>query len=142
MEGMSPLLIFDLKASEQLAHNAIDRLEAEKQLIAKQKPRRTAFFNHASAQKKAAMQRRIPIGTVKPAYFPHTVNLPVGIGNMRQALLVSRMMRIMAVIFEFLTLAIAFGSLHQPPTVVPVLVLVGLLIAVLIVFVILIRKAR
>jgi len=76
------------------------------------------------------------------AYFPHTVNLPVGIGNMRQALLVSRMMRIMAVIFEFLTLAIAFGSLHQPPTVVPVLVLVGLLIAVLIVFVILIRKAR
>ena len=61
-----------MKASEQLAHNAIDRLEAEKQLIAKQKPRRTAFFNHASAQKKAAMQRRIPIGTVKPAYFPHT----------------------------------------------------------------------
>ena len=61
-----------MKASEQLAHNAIDRLEAEKQLIVKQKPRRTAFFNRANAQRKAAMQRRIPIGTTSPAYFPHT----------------------------------------------------------------------
>ena len=61
-----------MKASEQLAHNAIDRLEAEKQLIVKQKPRRTAFFNRANAQRKAAMQRRIPVGTPSPAYFPHT----------------------------------------------------------------------
>ena len=61
-----------MTATEQLAHNPSDRLDAEKQLIAKQMPRREAFFNHATARKKAAVQRRIPIGTTTPAYFPHS----------------------------------------------------------------------
>ena len=61
-----------MTATEQLAHNPSDRLEAEKQLIAKQTPRREAFFNHATARKKAAAQRRISIGTTTPAYFPHS----------------------------------------------------------------------
>ena len=61
-----------MKATEQLAHDPNDRREAEKQLIAKQKPHRAAFFNHATTRKKAAMQRRIPIGTATPSYFPHT----------------------------------------------------------------------
>ncbi|MBR5688890.1 MAG: M6 family metalloprotease domain-containing protein, partial [Prevotella sp.] len=61
-----------MTATEQLAHNPSDRLEAEKQLIAKQTPRREAFFNHATARKMAAAQRRISIGTTTPAYFPHS----------------------------------------------------------------------
>ena len=61
-----------MTATEQLAHNPSDRLEAEKQLISKQIPRREAFFNHATARKMAAAQRRISIGTTTPAYFPHS----------------------------------------------------------------------
>ena len=76
------------------------------------------------------------------AYFPHTVNLPVSVSNIDQALLASRLMRIMAVIFVFLTLAIALGSLHQPPTVVPTLVCVALMLTVIAVFTCMIYKKR
>lgn len=60
-----------MRASAQLAHNVADRREAEKQLIAKQKPRREAFFKHATTQRRAAAKRRISIGNASPAYFPH-----------------------------------------------------------------------
>ena len=76
------------------------------------------------------------------AYFPHTVNMPVRVGNIAQALLVSRLMRVMAVIFVFLTLAIALGSLHQPPTVVPTLVCVALMLVVIAVFTYMVYKKR
>ena len=81
-------------------------------------------------------------GCLAGAYFPHTVNLPVSVSNLRQALLVSRMMRILGIIFILMALTVTLGSLLQPASALPVLVPVGLLVAVLIVFVILIRKAR
>ena len=82
------------------------------------------------------------ISCLAGAYFPHSVNLPVSVSNIRQALLVSRMMRILAIIFILMALTVTLGSLHQPASGLPVLVPVGLLVVVLIVFVVLIRKAR
>ena len=82
------------------------------------------------------------LGCLAGAYFPHSVNLPVSINNLRQALLVSRMMRILAIIFILMTMTVTLGSLHQPAMAAPVLVPVGLLVGIIIFFSVMVYKAR
>ena len=77
------------------------------------------------------------------AYFPHTVNLPVSISNMRQALLAVRMMRILAFIFLLLTLLIAYTSFgNARPSAWPIILIVVLMLGVIALFTALIYKAR
>jgi len=76
------------------------------------------------------------------AYFPHTVNLPVKIGNMRQALLVTRMMRILSIAFLLLTLAIAYSSLHGNPSAVPAIASVVIIIGIVAIFTFLVYRSR
>ena len=77
------------------------------------------------------------------AYFPHTVNLPVSISNMRQALQAVRMMRILALIFLLLTLVIAYASFGGArPSAWPVILTVVLMLGVIAYFTLLIYKSK
>ena len=72
--------------------------------------------------------------------------MPFKVTNLRQVELTIRMTRIMGLIFLALTLAIGWTSLgsinHGGPNAIPILTVIGLLFAVIIVFTILIRKAK
>ena len=59
-----------LMPTKQLAHEKSLRSEAEKQLVAAQD--RQLFIEKVAARRQAARQQRIGIGTMTPAYFPHT----------------------------------------------------------------------
>ena len=80
------------------------------------------------------------------AYFPHTINLPVRIKTPRQYLLAIRMMRVLSLVLLALTAVIAYTSLvagaHGEPSAVPILATVGVMFAVIIIFCILIYKAK
>lgn len=80
------------------------------------------------------------------AYFPHTINLPVRIKTPRQYLLAIRMMRVLSFTLLALTAVIAYTSLvagaHGNPSAVPILAVVGVMFAVVIIFSILIFKAK
>ena len=80
------------------------------------------------------------------AYFPRHINMPFKITNIRQVELVIRMTRITGLLFLALTLAIGWTSLvsinHGGPSAIPILTIVGLLFAIIIVFTILIHKAK
>ena len=80
------------------------------------------------------------------AYFPRHINMPFAITNIRQVELTIRMTRIMGLIFLALTLAIGWTSLgsinHGGPSAIPILTIVGLLFVVIIVFTILVHKAK
>lgn len=86
------------------------------------------------------------IGLMVIAYFPRHINMPFKVTNIRQVELTIRMTRITGLIFLVLTLAIGWTSLgsinHGDPNAIPILTVVGLLFAVIIVFTILIRKAK
>ena len=86
----------------------------------------------------------IGAGMLLGAYFPHTVNLPVSIKNERQAWLVVRMMRIMAILFLLLTLAMGalLSQMALFHTAVPALVCTALIVAVVAVFTFLVYKAK
>lgn len=75
------------------------------------------------------------------AYFPGSVNLPVKVETPRQMSLVMRMMRILSLVFLLLALATAFSTLNIAQAW-PVWPVVGILVAVVIVFTILIYRAR
>lgn len=80
------------------------------------------------------------------AYFPRHINMPFKISNIRQVELVIRMTRITGLLFLVLTLAIGWTSLgslnHGGPSAIPILTIVGLLFVIIIVFTILIHKAK
>ena len=80
------------------------------------------------------------------AYFPHTINLPVRIKTPRQYLLAIRMVRVLSLVLLVLTAVIGYTSLvagaHGEPSAVPILATVGVMFAVIIIFCILIYKAK
>lgn len=80
------------------------------------------------------------------AYFPHTINIPVKVKTPRQYLLAIRMMRVLSLVLLALTAVIAYTSLvagaHGEPSAVPILATVGVMFAVIIIFCILIYKAK
>lgn len=80
------------------------------------------------------------------AYFPRHINMPFAITNIRQVELVIRMTRIAGLLFLVLTLVIGWTSLgsinHGGPSAIPILTIVGLLFVVIIVFTILVHKAK
>ena len=86
------------------------------------------------------------IGLMVIAYFPRHMNMPFKVTNIRQVELTIRMTRITGLIFLVLTLAIGWTSLGSinpgGPNAIPILTVVSLLFAVIIIFTILIRKAK
>ena len=82
-------------------------------------------------------------GLLLGAYFPHALNMPVEVKTPRQYELLIRMTRIAAIIMLLLTLAIpATLLMFENPSPWPVLGMVGLLLIDIIVFCVLIHKAR
>lgn len=82
-------------------------------------------------------------GLLLGAYFPHSLNMPVEVKTPRQYELLIRMTRIAAIIMLLLTLAIPATLLvFENPSPWPVLGMVGLLLLDIIVFCVLIHKAR
>ena len=78
------------------------------------------------------------------AYFPHKINMPVKIKTPRQYLLAIRMVRVLSLVLLVLTAVIAHTSLvaYNEPSAVPILGTVGVMFAVIIIFCILIYKAK
>lgn len=78
------------------------------------------------------------------AYFPHTINIPVKVDTPRQYLLAIRMMRVLSLILLALTAVIAYTLLvaYNEPSAVPILATVGVMFAVIVIFSILIFKAK
>ncbi len=80
------------------------------------------------------------------AYYPHTINIPVKVKTPRQYLLAIRMMRVLSLVLLALTAVIAYTSLvagaHGEPSAMPILATVGVMFAIIIVFCVLIFKAK
>lgn len=78
------------------------------------------------------------------AYFPHTINIPVKVKTPRQYLLAVRMMRVLSLVLLALTVVIAYTSLvdYNEPSAVPIFTTIGVMFAVIIIFCILILKAK
>ena len=80
------------------------------------------------------------------AYYPHTINIPVKVKTPRQYLLAIRMMRVLSLVLLSLTAVIAYTSLvagaHGEPSAMPILATVGVMFAIIIVFCVLIFKAK
>lgn len=78
------------------------------------------------------------------AYFPHTINIPVKVKTPRQYLLAVRMMRVLSLVLLALTAVIAYTSLvdYNEPSAVPIFTTIGVMFAVIIIFCILILKAK
>ena len=82
-------------------------------------------------------------GMLVGAYFPNTINVPVEVRTPRQYELLIRMMRIAALVFLLLTLAIpATLVVFENPTSWPILGCVALLLLVIIYYCVLIHKAK
>ena len=86
------------------------------------------------------------VGVMMCAYFPHRINMPFKITNIRQVRLAITMVRIMGIILLALTFVIGWSMLgsinHGGPTAVPILSVVGVMFVVIIVFTTLIYKAK
>ena len=80
------------------------------------------------------------------AYFPHRINMPFKITNIRQVQLAITMVRIMGIILLVLTFVIGWSMLdsinHGGPSAVPILSVVGAMFVVIIIFTFLIYKAK
>ena len=80
------------------------------------------------------------------AYYPHTINIPVKVKTPRQYLLAIRMIRVLSLVLLALTAVIAYTSLvagaHGEPSAMPILATVGVMFAIIIVFCVLIFKAK
>ena len=77
------------------------------------------------------------------AYFPRHINMPFKITNIRQVELALRQLRIAGIIFLFVPLAVAYMMLGMStPSPMPMLVVIGLLLLEILVFTILIYKAK
>ena len=77
------------------------------------------------------------------AYFPRHINMPFKITNIRQVELAIRMLRMMGVTFLLIPLAVAYTMLGMSsPTAVPIIAVIVLLFIEIILFTILIYKAK
>ena len=77
------------------------------------------------------------------AYFPRHINMPFKITNIRQVELALRQLRIAGIIFLFVPLAVAYMMLGMStPSPMPMLMVIGLLLLEILVFTILIYKAK
>ena len=77
------------------------------------------------------------------AYFPRHINMPFKITNIRQVELALRQLRIAGIIFLFVPLAVAYMMLGMStPSPMPMLVVIGLLLLEILIFTILIYKAK
>jgi hypothetical protein len=77
------------------------------------------------------------------AYFPHKINIPVEVSTPRQWALVVRLVRVMALEMALLTLPIATSSLlvdHHTTWL--IMAVTGLMFITVIIFCVLIHKAR
>lgn len=74
------------------------------------------------------------------AYFPHLANLPVSVNNSRQAALVVRMSRTLAIGLLLFVPALALRLTTGTP--IPVWVVAGLIVLILMVFTWLVHRAR
>ena len=85
----------------------------------------------------------VAIGLMVTAYYPRLINTPMKITNIRQVELSIRMTRVMGIILLLMTLAISYIMLGMSsPSVVPVLVVLGIIFLEIIIFSILIHKAK
>ena len=85
----------------------------------------------------------VAIGCMVVAYFPRYINMPVGIENIRQVGLVITSVRVVGITLLLMALAIAYTMLGMSsPHAFPILAVVGLLLLEIIVFTILIHKAK
>ena len=77
------------------------------------------------------------------AYFPRHINMPFKMTNIQQVKLAIRQLRIAGIIFMFIPLAVIYMMLGmKTPSPAPLLVMIGLLLLEIIVFTILIYKAK
>lgn len=77
------------------------------------------------------------------AYFPRHINIPFKITNIRQVELVIRQLRVMGITFLLIPLSVVYMMLGmQSPSPVPLIAVIGLLLLEIIVFMILIYKAK
>jgi uncharacterized membrane protein len=77
------------------------------------------------------------------AYFPHTLNMPVEVKTPRQYELLIRMTRIAALLFLLLTLAIPATLLYfDSHPMAPVVGTIGLMLAVIVYYTVLIHRAK
>ena len=85
----------------------------------------------------------VAIGLMVTAYYPRLINTPMKITNIRQVELSIRMTRVMGITLLLMTLSIAYIMLGMSsPSVVPVLVVLGIIFLEIIIFSILIHKAK
>ena len=85
----------------------------------------------------------VAIGLMVTAYYPRLINTPMKITNIHQVELSIRMTRVMGITLLLMTLAIAYIMLGMSsPSVVPVLVVLGIIFLEIIIFSILIHKAK
>ncbi|MBO5578800.1 MAG: hypothetical protein J5952_00005, partial [Prevotella sp.] len=83
------------------------------------------------------------VGLMVLAYFPRFINMPVKITNIHQVELTIRSTRIAAITLLLLALATGYTMLGMPtPSPIPILAAIGLLFLEIIVFSILIYKAK
>lgn len=83
------------------------------------------------------------VGLMMLAYFPRFINMPVKITNIHQVELTIRSTRIAAITLLLLALAAVYTMLGMPtPSPIPILATIGLLFLEIIVFSILIYKAK
>ena len=77
------------------------------------------------------------------AYFPRHINMPFKMTNIQQVKLAIRQLRIAGIIFMFIPLAVSYMMLGmKTPSPTPLLAIIGLLLLEIIVFTILIYKAK
>ena len=85
----------------------------------------------------------VGVGLMMTTYFPHRINMPFKITNIQQVKLAIRQIRIAGIILVLMSLAIAYTLLGmKSPSAVPVLALTALLFTDIVIFTILIRKAK
>ena len=85
----------------------------------------------------------VAISMMVLAYFPRHINMPFKMTNIQQVKLAIRQLRIAGIIFMFIPLAVSYMMLGmKTPSPAPLLVMIGLLLLEIIVFTILIYKAK
>jgi len=83
------------------------------------------------------------ISLIVLAYFPRHINMPVNITNIRQVEMTIRSTRVAAITLLVLCLAIVYTLLGMDsPNPIPILTVVGILLLEIIVFSLLIKKAK
>ena len=83
------------------------------------------------------------VACMATAYFPRHINMPFKITNIRQVELAIRSVRLAGVTFLLIPLSVAYTMLGMSsPSPIPILVVIGLILLEIIVFTILIYKAK